>query len=154
MKKYICVMISGIILLAAGIVFASLPKVTLKCDGQNCVMYKNHFGQIIRAKYKFGHFDVQRCEVLPVKILTDDGQTDVKTFTLRLMGDKIPYTPEWVKDDPEGLSNICTNIARQKPLKYSDGGFLDWMKNLWAIFFIAGLWLIAAAPKQKNKENK
>ncbi len=150
MKKYICVAVIGIIFLVTGIVFASLPKVTLKCDGQNCVMYRNFFGQIISAKYKFKYQDVQRCEVHPVRVLVDGGQTDVKTFALRLIGDNMPYTPEWVKDDAAGLSAICWDFAKQKPLKYADSGFLNWMKNLWAIFVIAGVLIISAAQKIKR----
>lgn len=149
MKKY-CMIILGIILLTAGIVFASLPKVTLKCYNQNCIIYRNYFGQIIRAKYKFKYQDVQRCEVQPVKVIADNGQIDTKTFTLRLMGDNIPYTPEWVKNDPEKLSNICWSLAGQKVVKYSDGGFLDWMKNLWAVFAILGIWITAAGWKIKR----
>lgn len=140
-------MILGIILLGAGIVFAALPKVTLKCDGKNCILYRNYFGQIISAKYKFKYQDVQSCEVQPVRFLTKDGQVDVKTFTLRLMGNNIPYTPEWVKKDPAGLSSICWDIAKKQPLKFADSGFLAWMKNLWAIFAILGIWIIAAAQK-------
>lgn len=143
-------MIIGLTFLLSGIVFASLPKVTLKCDGQNCVLYKNYFGQVIRAKYKFQYTDVQRCEVQPVRVIANNGQVDTKTFTLRLIGDNIPYTPEWVKKDPEGLSSICWDFMKKNPIKYSDVGFLNLLKNLWFVFAIAGLLITAAAWKIKR----
>lgn len=149
MKKYICLTL-GIILLAAGLVFASLPKLTLKCENSECTLYRNYFGQIFKAKYEFKYTDVKKCDVLPVKYRTDDGQIDVKTFTLRLSGDKIPYTPEWVKKDPKGLSEICWDIVKQNPIDFSEGTFLDWMKNLWALFVFAGIWIIAAILKKKD----
>lgn len=151
MKKNIFLIIISIILLVSGLTFAFMPKITLNCDGQNCVMYRNYFGQIIRAKYNFKYNDVTRCEVQPVKVLEEKEtrQIIVKTFTLRLIGDNIKYTPEWVKNDAEKLSSVCLDFAKQKPLKYSDSGFLTLMKNLWFLFILAGLIIFAAANKNK-----
>lgn len=150
MKKNIFLIIVSIIFVVTGLSFAFMPKVTLECDGQNCVMYRNYFGQIIKAKYQFTYNDVTKCEVQPVKTIDkkENGQIAIKTFTLRLMGDNIKYTPEWVKKDAEKLSSICLDFAKQKPLAYSDGGILDLLKNLWALFVIAGLGLLAIASRK------
>lgn len=149
MKKFITI-ITGIILLTAGIIFAVLPKVSLKCDGTNCVISRNIFGQIIQAKEKFTYQDVQRCEVHTVKVRDENGQLDVKTFALRLIGDNIKYQPEWVKDDSQLLSNICRSFFKGEPLKYSDSGLLELMKNLWALFALAGITLISLAFKKQH----
>lgn len=152
MKKNIFLLIISIILFVTGTVFALMPKLTLKCDGQNCVMYRNYFGQIIRAKYKFAYRDVQRCEVHPVHVFDEKGQKVIKTFALRLIGDNIEYEPEWVKNDAEKLSSICWDFAKQKPIRYSDSGILAIMKNLWAVFFLIGGGLILLMVKQKSKD--
>lgn len=152
MKKNIFLLVISIILFLTGTVFAFMPKLTLKCDGQNCVMYRNYFGQIIRAKYKFTYGDVKRCEVHPVKIKDEQGQEIIKTYALRLIGDNIAYQPEWLRNDPTLLSNICWDFAKQRPIKYSDSGVLAIMKNLWALFFIIGGGLILLMKKLKSQD--
>ena len=149
MKKFLVLI--GILLVIAGTVLASLPKVSLKCDGRNCILSKNIFGQVIQKRYKFTYQDVQRCEVHQVKIREDDGQLNVKTFALRLIGDNIEYQPEWVKNDSELLSNICRDFFKGVPLRYSDSGFLELMKNLWALFVLAGILILASLFKKGDK---
>lgn len=150
MKMRILGIVIGLVLVISGCIIASQPKLTLKCDGQNCSLYKNYFGQIIQRKDKFKYIDVMRCEVRPVVVLTEEGQKNVDRFTLRLMGENIPYTPEWVSKDNTAMSEICTNFLKGKAFKYSDMGALNILKSLWALFVIAGLALIIPALRRKD----
>ena len=150
MKKYILTIVLGVVLIIAGSVIAALPKYTLKCDGWNCVLTQNKYGQIFWKKYKFTYQDVQRCEVLPINTRGKYGEIVVKGYTLRLMGDNIEHTPEWKNKDPKRLSDVCNKFFRRIPLKYSDNGFLNFLKSIWFIFIFCGGWLISI-PKKKEE---
>lgn len=150
MKKYIFTIILGVLLLIFGTFLAALPKLTLKCDGWNCVLYRNFFGQIIQKKYKFTYGDVQRCDVKPINTIGEHGEIQVKGYTLRFGGPNIHYTPEWKNNDSEILSDVCNSFFRRKPIKFSDDGFFNFLKSIWFILILCGGYLILATKKSQE----
>lgn len=145
MKKKVFLIAIALILLVSGSVLAAWPKLILKCDGVNCILSRNFFGQIIQARYKFTYSDVQICEVKPVKTIAENGEFDVKNYTLRIKGDNIKYTPEWVSEDNDELSKVCTNFFKKQAFDYKDKGIFQAVKSLWALFVICGAVLIRLA---------